>query len=71
MIKLFSKPNCQYCDVVKNYIKENSIQGVEYDESANVGEVRKHGGMQFPMLLVEDQGVFGSESIIAVLEQLK
>jgi glutaredoxin len=71
MIKLFSKPNCVYCDKVKKFIKDNNISGVEYDESANVEEVRKHGGMQFPMLLVEDQGIFGSDTIMQVLEQLK
>jgi glutaredoxin len=70
-VKLFSKPNCIYCDKVKNFIKDNNIQGVEYDESANVAEVRKHGGMQFPMLLVDEQGIFGSDTIISILEQLK
>lgn len=71
MIKLYSKPNCYYCDKVKKFIKDNNISGVEYDETGNVDEVRKHGGMQFPMLLVEDQGIFGSDTIIQILEQLK
>lgn len=70
-VKLFSKPNCFYCDKVKNFIKENNIQRIEYDETANVAEVRKYGGMQFPMLLVDDQAIFESEVIIQVLEQLK
>lgn len=71
MIKLYSKPNCFYCDKVKNFIKENNIQGVEFDETANVEEVRKFDGMQFPMLLVDGQAIFESEMIIQVLQHLK
>lgn len=71
MIKLFSKPNCYYCDKVKKFIKDNNISGVEYDETGNVEEVRKYGGMQFPMLLVDEQGIFGSDTIIQILEQIK
>ena len=71
MIILYSKPNCVYCDKVKNYINENNISGVTYDESANVEKVRSYGGMQFPMLEIEGQGIFGSDTIVSILEQLK
>lgn len=60
-----------YCDKVKNFIKSNNIEGVTYDESANVEKVKSYGGMQFPMLELEGQGIFGSDTIISVLEQLK
>jgi len=75
-VTLYSKPNCPYCDKVKNFIKENNISGVEYDENQNVTEVRKFNGMQFPMLKVvdlessEEQGIFESEVIIQVLGQI-
>lgn len=69
-----------YCDIVKRHIKsqtekKGSYVNVEYDESANVAEVRKFGGMQFPMLkIVEDdgkeQGIFESSVITQVLDQL-
>lgn len=73
---LYSKPNCMYCDKVKSFINNNSITNVEYDETANVAEVKKFGGMQFPMLKVIDdegseQGIFDSEVIIQVIDQLK
>lgn len=74
-LKLYSKPNCVYCDKVKSFIKENNIQSVEFDESANVMEVRKFDGMQFPMLKVTDenggeQAVFESEVIIQIIQQV-
>ncbi len=75
-VTLYSKDNCQYCDKVKNFIKEKGIEGVEFDETRNVEEVRKFGGMQFPMLKVEDvatgeaQGFFESEVIIQILGQI-
>jgi glutaredoxin len=77
---LYSKPNCVYCDKVKKFIKDEEAKGismnVEFDESANVLEVRKFDGMQFPMLKIVDdegneQGFFESEVIVQVLEQLK
>ena len=68
---LYSKPNCIYCDKVKDFIKRNEITGVEYDETANVEEIKRQGGMQFPMLSVDGQGIFGSDTIISILEQLK
>jgi glutaredoxin len=48
MMTLYSKPNCIYCDKVKNFIKSNNIINVAFDESANVEKVRSMGGMQFP-----------------------
>lgn len=69
-----------YCDKVKSFIKGEEAKGinmgVEYDESANVAEVRKFEGMQFPMLKIVDdegqeQGIFESDVIVQVLEQLK
>jgi glutaredoxin len=77
---LYSKPNCQYCDKVKHYIKNEEQRGVKmgvtFDETANVAEVKKFDGMQFPMLKIVDdegneQGIFESEIIIQILEQLK
>lgn len=75
-IILYSKPNCVYCDKVKNHIKANEMDNVEFDETANVAEIRKFERMQFPMLKIIDdegneQGLFESEVIIQVLDQLK
>lgn len=75
-VTLYSKPNCPYCDKVKNFINEKNITEVEFDENYNVAEVRKFDGMQFPMLKVvdtesgEEQGIFESEVIMQVLSQI-
>jgi glutaredoxin len=80
-VTLFSKENCPYCDKVKAFIKEKGIVGLEFDESRNVSIVKKFADTQermpqFPMLLVKDQssgeeqGIFESEIIIQVLEQI-
>jgi glutaredoxin len=76
MMTLYSKPNCVYCDKVKNFIKNNDITNVAFDESANVEKVRSMGGMQFPMLLIKnddgtEQGIFESEVIMQVIAQMQ
>lgn len=80
-VKLYSKDNCPYCDKVKNFIKEKGIEGVEFDETRNIVEVKKFADQQermpsFPMLKItddasgEEQGFFESEVIIQILGQI-
>lgn len=67
-IKLFSKPDCIYCDKVKKFITDNNLTNIEHDNSYNIDEIWKYGNLKFPMLLLDRQGIFESEIIIQVLK---
>lgn len=35
MVKIYSTPTCPYCEMAKEYFKENNVKYEEYDVSSN------------------------------------
>lgn len=69
-MKLYSKPNCPYCDKVKDFIKVNKLENeIEFDNSYNASEVMLLGGeRQFPFLVDEENKLYESSMIIEYLK---
>jgi glutaredoxin len=67
---LYSKPNCPYCDAVKEFIANNNIQDVEFDNNYNVEKVRSFGFMTFPVLEVDGEAIAESDEIINKLKEI-
>jgi glutaredoxin len=71
IIRLYSKPNCPYCDKVKRFIAENGLVGINFDDHNNLTAVRSFGLMTFPVLEIEGYGAIAeSEDIIDRLKEI-
>jgi glutathione S-transferase len=67
-MKLYSKPDCLYCDKVKDFMQANNISGIELDESYNIAEVLELGGQQkFPFFVDAENRLYDSGVIIQYL----
>ena len=67
-LRLYYFDDCPYCNKVRKYMKENSIE-VEmidiYADSKNKEELVEIGGKyQVPMLLIEGEPLYESDDII-------
>jgi glutaredoxin len=69
-MKLYSKPNCPYCEKVKDFIKVNNLENkLELDNTYNASEVILLGGKrQFPFLLDGENKLYESGMIIEYLK---
>jgi glutaredoxin len=69
-MKLYSKPDCQYCDKVKNFIKANNLEDkIEFDNTYNASEVMLLGGeRQFPFFVDGENKLYESSMIIQYLK---
>ena len=61
-IKLYSSPTCQYCEMAKEYFKENNIEyeelSVEDPENAKKA-VKISGGTAVPVIDIEGDIIIG------------
>lgn len=75
-VTVYSTPNCAYCQMVKKFFEDNSIEFTEYDVSDDKEKARemvhKSGQMKVPVIVIEKEGkkeiVIGFEQ--AILSQI-
>lgn len=72
-LKLYIGAYCPFCIKVKNFIKENNIQGIEYvdinkDEQAKEHLIEIGGKKQVPCLIIDDKALYESRDIIEYLK---
>lgn len=62
-VSLYSTPQCPYCGMAKNYLKQNKIPFTEYNVAANPSKaeemMRKSGQMGVPVLDVNGRILVG------------
>lgn len=62
-VKVYSTPVCPYCQMAKDFLKENNIQFEEVDVSKNreaaIEMVEKSGQMSVPVVIVGDEVIVG------------
>ena len=72
-VKLYTTSTCPYCDMAKEYMKENKIKyqeiNVESDQKAAKEMVEKSGQMGVPVLDIDGKIIvgFNKESVFQVL----
>lgn len=63
MIKVYSTPTCPYCDMVKEYFKENDIEFKDIDVSKDHGAakemVEKSGQRGVPVVDINGEIIVG------------
>ena len=62
-VKVYSTPVCPYCEMAKDFLKENNIKFEEVDVSKNqeaaVEMVEKSGQMSVPVIIIDDEVIVG------------
>ena len=62
-IKVYTTPSCPYCDMAKEFLKENNIKftaiDVSKDKKAAKEMVEVTGQMGVPVIMVDKQGIIG------------
>ena len=54
-ITVYSKPNCQACDLTKTWLDNNDVSYAAidaYEDEQAMAELQKHGFMSFPVVTV-------------------
>ncbi len=72
-VKLYTTESCPYCILVKDFIAENNIEGVEivdvtYDAKGKRDVLMLGGKMQVPMLYVNETALYESKDIVEWLK---
>ena len=62
-VEIFSTPTCHFCNLAKDWFKENEIEYIEYDVASNL-EKRKEmaemtGQLGVPVIKIEDDVIIG------------
>jgi glutaredoxin-like YruB-family protein len=64
-VTIYSTPTCQYCNLAKEYMKENEIDYKEYDVSSDTDRrkemIEKSGQMGVPVIVIGDDLMVGFE----------
>ena len=62
-VKVYSTPVCPYCEMAKDFLKENNVKFEEVDVSKNqeaaVEMVEKSGQMSVPVIIIDDEVIVG------------
>lgn len=62
-VKIYSTPTCGYCNMAKDFFKENNIQFEEYNVASDVEKrnemVEKTGQMGVPVIDVDGELMIG------------
>ena len=62
-VTIYSTPTCHFCNMAKDYFKENNVQYETFDVSTDADKRKemmdKSGQLGVPVILVDDQVVVG------------
>ena len=57
-VAIYSTPTCGYCDMAKDFLKENNVEYTEYDvgvdEKRRNEVIEKTGQMGVPVIMIDD-----------------
>ncbi|MDO5650367.1 MAG: glutaredoxin [Gallicola sp.] len=73
-LRLFVGASCPYCEVVKRFIKQNDIEGIELvnineDQEAREYLLEKGGKQQIPCLFIGEEPLYESSDIVNYLKE--
>lgn len=62
-VSIYSTPTCHYCNMAKDFFKENNISYTEYDVSVDMDKrnevVKKSGQMGVPVITIGNDLIVG------------
>jgi len=62
-VKVYSTPTCPYCDLLKDYLKDNNIEfevvDLSQDEKATQNKKEKTGKMAVPVTEIDGEVIVG------------
>jgi glutaredoxin-like YruB-family protein len=62
-VKIYSTPTCHYCNMAKDFFKENNVAYTEYDVSVDMDKrnevVKKSGQMGVPVITIGNDLIVG------------
>jgi len=71
-VKIYITPTCSYCQVLKEFLKENNIEYEEYDVAVDAEKreemIQKTGQLSVPVIEINNEFVVGFNK--ATLSQL-
>lgn len=66
-VRIFSTPSCPYCDMVKDFLKENGVKfkevNVQEDRKAAQEIVKRSGQMGVPVIEIDGELVVGFDEV--------
>ena len=71
---IYSTPMCHFCQIAKDFLKENGIAFTEFDVACDLEKrqemIQKSGQMSVPVIVVGDEIIIGfdQERLAAVLD---
>jgi glutaredoxin-like YruB-family protein len=73
-VKIYTTPTCPYCEMAKEFFRENKIEFEEIDVSSNreaaMEMIEKSGQMGVPVIEIDDKIIVGFD-IKAIKEALE
>ena len=73
-IEIYSTPTCHFCNLAKDYFKENDIEYTEYNVAEDADKrkemMERSGQMGVPVIFIEDDMIIGfnQEKIASLLD---
>lgn len=62
-VTIYSTPSCVYCNIAKNYFKENNVAYEDYNVAADLGKRKEmvdlSGQMGVPVIVIGDEHIVG------------
>ena len=62
-VTMYSTPTCTYCNMAKDFFKQNNIQYEAFDVSTDLAKrqemVEKSGQMGVPVILIDNETIVG------------
>jgi len=62
-VSIYTTPTCHYCQMTKEFFKENNIEYSEFDVATDMAKrtemIEKSGQMGVPVIYVDDNMVIG------------
>ena len=66
-VKVYSTPTCPYCDMVKDFLKENGVKfkavDVQSNREAAQEMIKKSGQMAVPVIEIDGEFVIGFDKV--------
>ncbi len=72
-VEIYSTPTCTYCNMAKDFFKENHVEYTEYNVGADIAKrqemVEKSGQMGVPVIVIDGNLMVGydKEAIVEAL----